>query len=160
MYVYLRAAVRAVRAATRGLKRRKLSYPCDLPTGGLVLPFTCSLSSYSIFAHCTGSLSLSPSTPLSSATSFHTPSFSRSVSLSVFALSRIISTPLSLSHLVLSLSLSVSSSLVPSFVTIHLLSSTAAAPICCCCYVVATNNETSRCTRICVQKKRTPFYGT
>lgn len=113
------------------------------------------LSSYSIFTHCTGSLSLSFH-PVFVCYPPHIPSFSAGFLFYLCALSY------RLGRLSLARSpcpSSLSSSLVPSFVTMHLVSSTAAAPICCCRYVVAAD-ETSRCTRICAQKKRTPFCGT
>ena len=145
MYVYLRAALRGTRqhGGWKGGNSPALAPPPGLSSSRYLL------SSYSIFTHCTGSLSLSFHPMFIRVTCFIF-SLSPSVSLFVSALSYRFYTSLTSPC-----PFSLSSFLVPSFVSMHLVSLTAATPIRCCCYVVAAD-ETSRCTHICVQKKRTP----
>lgn len=139
-------------AATRGLKRRKLSTPCD-PHRVLCPPVTC-FSSYSIFTHCTGSLSLS-FYPMSAIRFIF--SLPPSASLSVSELSFSYHSLISLLSLTLSfLSVFLSSSFIRDYASRIACRNT---PICCCYYVVAAD-ETLRCTRICARKKTTPVCRT
>jgi len=141
VYVYLRAALHGTRGNT-GVEKEETLLTLRPPTGSRP-PVTCS--PLILFSLTIPFVFLSPSTLCSSAIRFI---FSSSIGLSFCpcALSYRLSQYLFLSHSPYPFSLS--SSLVPSFVTMHLVSPrTAAAPICCYCYVVAAD-ETSRCTRI------------
>lgn len=143
MYVYLRAALRGTRQHG-GWKGGNSPAPHRVSRP----PATCS--PLILFSLTVPVVFLSLSTPCSSALP---ASYSLFLRQSPFLSLRSLISFLHLSHSPCPFSLS--SSLVPSFVTMHLVSPTATAPIRCCYYVVA-DDETSRCTHICVQKKRTP----
>lgn len=148
MCTYTYAPLCAVRGNT-GVEKEETLLPLRPPPGSRP-PVTCS--PLILFSLTVPVVFLSPSIPCSFATRFIFP-LPPSVSLfCLCALSRIIvSYRFSRSPCLSSLS----SSPVPSFVTMHLVSPTATTPICCCFYVVAAD-ETLRCTRICARKKRTP----
>lgn len=90
MYVYLRAAVRAVRGNTGVEKEETLLPPVTSPPGPASSRYL--LSSYSIFTLPVPVVFLSPSTPRSSATRFTFP-LSPPVYLSVSALPHTVPAP-------------------------------------------------------------------